>query len=919
MEWKNKTFLIKIIPALVAALLIGGSVLTFAMIDETNSVHIDAGEIEDSTLIIGSHLIYIGSMKDQIYQIAMDSAAEATQHKRYYKSELAGGVWYDITDAGTLADITTAGVVVPDREIEALYITHHTKSDGITYDLRTNKAVCVFDIKNPYDLEHMEEMEAIKRQYDSMAQLAEPSKTNERDMLLIEEIFDKERHTEKTDELDAALYGLQGYYEVLTRDGAEEENSAMVMHVMEKIDASRRTEVLQLLNDTELQKFAQVASREYTYVKGEVTGEVKVEDLIGEKAAQMAKAAGEQAMLGIEDPEEAKAAADEAREAAIEEVMAAGRDTLDVFAFNTDLASAIGEAISNVQDSYTNYMANMLTEGTAVLSRTEYLLCMELIDLAKIGNYAGCDDVVQKLIYLDRINHNTIREEDAERDFIEAELLLQSENAYRISLFAGEGEAYQSLSSMAAAATRANVLKQQKTETEIKRNEMQFILKAYLDRMPIESAKEYIANCIENIDLFRSGIKADAYETYAHASADAYLEWLRQTMKDLEENAGGKTMDSLLEKKQNLQEERMTALDNNQLGLAKKLEAQIEALDRELRDLQDRLNAILNSGSTSASEKARAAAQLGKGSAAANLEKMKSDALRAIQEDNLDAAAVSISGVSAMADVLPQNTLKALQDIYNDLSNEKLMEGNAGNTDALLRQIEAEAAEQMENFIEDLSENDMLALMDAFMEDVMGSLAAERNGSLLEDADAGTGSEQSMADSLSGVIRGASERELAVILSGLGMYAEQTKSPLARAMLADYANYAAASGNAYLFRQLLAEPGAVYAPTDGIAKICKYRYIFNDSQKAVTLQQGSLYYKFKAFSEIAEKGGVLEDMPVPAGFQGVIYIQKDAAKAYFDIETENLYDTKYGVLLTPEMKEQAIEFFDYLLEAGGEF
>ena len=311
MEWKNKRFLTKMIPAVVAALLIGGSAMTFAMIDETNSVNIDADDIEDSTLIIGSHLIYLGSMKDQIYQIAMDSAAEANQYKRYYKSELAGGVWYDITNAGALADITTSGVVVQNSEIENLNMTHHTKSDGITYDLRTNTEVCVFDIKDPYDLESMEELEPVKRQYDNLARVSDPSETNERDMLVIEEIFDKVRETEKTRAFDAAMDGLQGYYEILVQDGAEEEMSDMVMKVMEKVDASRRAEVLQPLNDTELQKLSQVTGREYTYIKGEVTNEVDVKDLIGEKAAKIAEAAAEQAMLGIEDPEEAKAAAEE--------------------------------------------------------------------------------------------------------------------------------------------------------------------------------------------------------------------------------------------------------------------------------------------------------------------------------------------------------------------------------------------------------------------------------------------------------------------------------------------------------------------------------------------------------------------------------------------------------------------------------
>ena len=90
------------------------------------------------------------------------------------------------------------------------------------------------------------------------------------------------------------------------------------------------------------------------------------------------------------------------------------------------------------------------------------------------------------------------------------------------------------------------------------------------------------------------------------------------------------------------------------------------------------------------------------------------------------------------------------------------------------------------------------------------------------------------------------------------------------------------------------------------------------SQKAVTLQQGSQYYKFRAFDMIAEKGGTIEDMTRPAGFQGVIYIPWDAAEKYFGLEVMYLQGSSCGVLLTAEIKAEAVAFLDYLLEAGGE-
>lgn len=974
----------KMIMAAVAAIAIGGSALAFAMIDETNSVHIDAEEIENSTLIIGSHLIYLGTMTDQIYEIAMESAEDANQYNRYYKSELSGGAWYDVTEAGALADITTAGTVVQNSEIEALNMTHHTKSDGITYDLRTGDSVCVFDINDPYDLEGLKELEPIKLQYDTLAQMEDLSETNERDMEIIVDVFQKNRETDETRDLDDSMYNLQNYYEVLVRDGAEAAMSDMVMSVMEKIDNARRAEVMQPLNEGELEKMNRVVSREYEYVKGEVTGDASERELYGEETAAAAEAAaaaakaaaeaaGAEAVAAVEaagakeiaaaeaaaaeaiaaaeaaarakfaaEEEiaaakaevEAKAAADmaalkesiagrveaarkkaeadaadaaKAAEDAIYQVAEeAGRPELERFTLNTDLVTAIGEAMTNVQESYIECSSNMLTEGTTVLSQVEYELCIDLITFAKSQNFARCDEMVMKLIYLDNISNSIIREEDAERSFIEEKLMYRAEDVYKAALFAGEGEAYRTLSSMAAAATKANVLKQQKNETEIARNEMQFIIQAYLDRLATETAMEHIAERIDGIDVFREGIKADAYAEYANSSVDAYLEWLQQTMKNLQDSLGNRTMDDLMAQKEALQTDRMTALDNNQLGLAKKIDAQIAAIDQEIEDLENYLNDVLNSDNTSASERARAAAQLGEGSASAALQKMKNNALQDMRNGNLDGIENIVDGIGALAGTQPEGALGALKDIYQELSNQELMGGgDSAAIKDLLNKVETVTAEQMDNFIEDLSGADLGDLIEAFL-DANGLGGGSLEDSLLGERD------------LNEIMDGLSDGEMAIVLAGLSMYAEQTGSGTAEEVLFDQSRKALGNGNDYLFEQLSSDPSAEYAPTDRISKIIRYRYIFNDSQKAVTLQQGSQYYKFKAFSAVAEKGGTMEDMTRSSGFQGVIYIPDDAAKGYFGVDALYLYHTNHGVLLTEEMHELALAFFDYLLQAGGE-
>ncbi|MGN1230434.1 MAG: hypothetical protein ACI4TP_00895 [Anaerotignum sp.] len=953
MEKKKRTALTTMLTAVIALLIIGGSVLAFAMIDDSNSVHIRAKQIEDSTLIVGTHLIYLGAMNDQIYEIAMDSAAEANQYNKYYKSELADGAWYDVTDAGALADITTDGRIVEDKEIEALYMTHHTKSDGITYDLRTGKSICIFDIDDPYNLEGLTELDPLKTQYDVLAQTADPTDTNLRDMKLIQEIYGKDRKNEVTEECDRTISQLQKYYEILVRDDADTAMSDMVMAVMEKIDAKRRAEILSPLQESELENLNRVVGRAYTYFAGEVTE--------GAKPVE-------------EEPED-------------EEEEEKGRPKIEDYTLNTDLMNAISEAIGNVQESYIEYSSNMLEEGTTVLSQVEYELSMELAKRAAAENFSGCDEVTMKLIYLDRINNAVIREEEAERAFIEAELLPRAETAYRSSLSAGEGEAYRTLSSMAAAATKANALKQQKNETEIVRNELQFIIQADIDRMASETAMEHITERIANCDSYRRGIKSDAYESYAQSSVDAHLEWLKQTLNDLQSSLGNRTMDRLMEQKNQLQTERMTALDKNQLSVAKKLEAQIAAVDQEMEDLENQLNAILQSETATSAEKARAAAQLGEKNTSAALQSMKNNALADLRNGELDGVENIIEGIGALAGSQPEGALGALKEIYKELSNQELAGNGSAAVKELLNKVEDVTAEQMSNFIGDLSKSDMEKLIRSFVEENAdnedigdlfgtggtgtgagstgangaggtgangagstgangagstgangaggtgtgaggtgangaGSTGANGTGGTGANGAGGTGADGQTGlagrSSMTELMNGLSDEMMASVLAGMNLYADQTGSAMAKKIVSDYSRMAFGDGNPYVFEKLSSEPGAKFVPTDRIGRLCRYRYIFNDSQKAVTLQQGSKYFKFTAFSGVVNRGGTMEDMSRAAGFQGTVYIPADAAMGYFELDVEYLTNTSYGVLLPAEEKEMALAFLDYLLQAGGE-
>ena len=856
--WKH--ICTKIFAVVVLVLAISGVTYIVAMPDESNAVHINESQIENSTLIIGSHLIYLTSMNDSIYEIASKSAQNFNQHNMYYKSEMAGGTWYEISDASALADITTVGKVVDRREIEELWLTHHTKSDGITYDLLTGESLSVFDIENPYDLEKMSELEPIKTQYDLLQQLEDKSETNIRDIQYIEEVYNKDRETDTTKELDKNLKDLQQYYEHLANSGAEADKKDIVMNIMKQIDATRRNEVLTVLNDTELQKMSEVISREFVYVQGEITGELVTPD---------------------DD--------------------LSGREKLDGFIQNVNLVNAIGDAMVNVQETYATNSVNMLEEGTNVLSKTEYRLTEELISGAENKDYSQCDKLVNQLICLKQINDGVTSNEALEKEFITTELLEAAEQAYKDSISAGEGDEYKMLSSMASAATKANVLKKQLNETEIVRNELQFIQQALVDRMSQEEASEFMEQQLNKLESLKDTIKDDAFAPYASSSLDQYADWANKVLNNIQNAIGNNEMSNLVNQKDALQTELMSALDKNQLDKAKKIEAEIEAVDKAIEDLEKELNQILNSDQASESEKALAASKLSAGSSLKALQDMKNNILEEIRDGNLEGIENVIDGIGALAKAQPEGALAALKDIYQELVNQELMSGGSSALKDLMGKVEDVTKEQMNNFIGNLSENDFSNLIKSFVEEKRDDGSALPSGSL------------------GNVMNELTDAETVVILAGLNKYAQQTGSSNAKDIIKTYANVAQNNENSYVFDLYDGDMTYEYIPTDKMAEIMGFRYIFDNSQKSVTLQKRSQYYKFAAFSNIMQKGNTEIEMTRTTGFEGVIYIPKDVAEEQFALTAQMLEDISYGLILTEEMQKQADEFTDYLLEVGGSF
>lgn len=327
--------------------------------DEGQAVHINPDEIEDSTLIIGTHLIYLYSLNDEIYNLAQESASQWGQSKIYYKSELSGGAWFDITEANSLREITDQGEKADKKEIEELFLTHHTKSDGITYDLRTNNKVSVFDISEPYELYNMDELEGLKIQYDRMQKQEGKSDTVKKNLNLIQYFYATETQTEDTKLYDMQMEALQKYCDSLT--GEESQHKDAVSHVMKKLDYTRRLIVFRIAEERLTVLMEDVNS---TYPDNGVTEEVEYD---------------------VDDT----------------------------------LLTAIGECQSALGESITEAEGNLLEEGTTVFSRMEYELSDALIRGAVSENYDACKTAVLQLECLFHIVDGVIIDREGELSLLD--------------------------------------------------------------------------------------------------------------------------------------------------------------------------------------------------------------------------------------------------------------------------------------------------------------------------------------------------------------------------------------------------------------------------------------------------------------------------------------------------------------------
>ncbi len=872
MKRKHK---IKIAVALTLVLILCfGKNVAMALFDQNKAVQLDLSTIEDSTLLIGTHLIYLHSLNEQIYEIAMQSASDSGQDRIYYKSELAGGMWMDITDAGSISDITAGGSVADMNEINSLYLTHHTRSDGITYDLRTLQPVCIFDITSVYDLENLPELEALKMQYDIMRESGSKTSTDKRNIRLIRNFFATNVRTDETWQSDVQLLALQNYYNELAENGADSKYLETTLKVMEKISNARKVQA-------------------FTIVSNALDG----------------------LLNNVAD--------------------ANGGDDNDDMQTDDTLLSAIGDSQYALAESLAEAEGNMLSAQDTVVSEKEYMLCMDMISNAEISDFYECDGQNLQLQYLGNINSGRIVDAAEELKLLE-ELTESADVRYKTELSVGTTAEYEMLVSQNVShAARENRMKADIAGANVARGELEFLIQATVDRresipdMAGKETQDYILQRIQDAAKFKSAVKQDDYFEQYQSSVSEYVQWLNNLLAGIKQTGSAqKEEESLYEQKADLQQQKLAALDSLDLDTAKRIDAMIAVVDEQIAALErvqsENLQELMaqkselerqlaqNPENTSLqteisrleAELAAGGAEISDSSRAANIIESKNEILELLADGDTSNAAMErladhIELLSSMLEDGSPLAMEAMKEVYTKLlAKSELEDVNAYA--GLQEEIEtaiSESAVRTGTAGGILPENAENVIADALGVDGLLNTDGSISSESLEEA--------------------APEDVLAALLALGDLNGEPGTDDSMEAFARGFAAAAEQCPGLPVF-QRMKKQGESYAPVEVLADYLGYRYVWNETRKTAIMSKGRTFYKFTAYERYAEteKDEKLS-MDKTADFSEQLFIPGSFVQKQFDCVVYDISGTNYSVLVNDKVIEKSQDILSELLEKGG--
>lgn len=897
----------KLAVVLVAGMVIAASAYTYplakAVFQREDAVKIQAESIENSTLLIGTHLIHISAMNDELYHIAEKSAERSGQNEIYYKSELAEGKWYNISSASSLSDITETGKAVSDEEIEGLLLTHHTKSDGITYNLKKNTAVCIYDIVDPYDLENLEELEPLCNQYNLMKEREKNTDMQTSNGKLVEKFLEQDITTEQTKVYDDQLEALQKYYTSMKKEDYAKENIGVVLKVMGKVDASRRKEALQTISKALNELEENIRDISTVSEKGEV------------QASEM-------------------------------------------YDVDEELLEALLESQVKVEEGLITYDGNSFDEGTTRMSKMEYDLSKSLVQTCDTSSTES-DETVQSLIHLSHIMEGSVIAPVSEVELLN-ELIKEMEDEYEAVLKKGTGETNDESNS---------------NNIEAKRSELQFYVQSKAERLEPEEAQNFLEECVDKSSEFLEAVPESTTGDTMLASVHQYQSWLQKLVtKSVAGNATSE-LQQWKEEKEKLEEQKLSALDHNQVEQAKKIQvlidekvSKIEMAEKEISDEISRLNEQKqqlevgegeSEGEGSSAEKiadiekqiALLNAKLPENSTTLNIQESKHNLLQMIEnhqitEEDQEEASINVEALGALLSAGSQTAGEALKEVYQAMAADtylteskvydtlmnRIEELVADNQVVLNQSLfsETQAFQALKNilgdgigtlFIQNSDVNDMEEIeentdedTDEGEENIDGDTEEDGEGNADEDS---TEQYQEIQTEYKYTYDASKvdKTDLQAAILALADIAEQTENTalenLALAMVQTVYNQEEDTG-IFLYRSDDLEK---FAPVSELADYLGYRYVWSDTKKTAVMSKGSTYYSFQAFRRDVDRGkGQREELPCNALFSQQVYIPFTYIEEEFECRVTAVGNTGYGIFADGTVLEKAEQIEQQLLK-----
>ena len=897
-KYLNKKKLTAMMAALLAVVvLVTGipAIQALAVFDESSAVRFrtykQSHTIGNSVLFIGTHLIHLEGLTDELYEKAVQSQSDSEQQEIYYKSELADGQWYNITDATGLAAITAEGTPVEESELDDLYVAYDTGADGLTKDAKTGAVVCIFDDPDPYDLMKMTELETLRQIYQDKyngTTSEEKSFKYLRDAL--NSFFAQNMRTETTNQYDRILKNLQKCYEAFGTAGMNEE-AQVVMTLMEGIDAARRADVFgRLLNDNDLT--ADVTITDMNRLSGIVGGEYY----------------------------SSKSHNDES-----------DSDDVDPFQTDSTLVESVMSSISQCSDSYTSYNAKILSPGGSTIQAYVYAQGKELADRCDSNSSISTDRTIIALVnsikYAQNIENGVVGDAEGECKLIDEHFLPDAESSFSSQLSKGVSQEYQSAAEKNQSdAVKKGILDNDKTDVEIARSELESMITARKERISSSDALNYVYERITWAQEQEKTIKNDDFANSAKEVLTAHIEWLRtlgQKIVDADASLMSE-LDRLKGLLSDYQQKQQDALDEDNLNLAAQYAELISDTSNKIAAEEARLNEIINSDTATEAEKAAAQIALGQSGLLNDIEKLKQQAMSALNSGTTNELEHTLDMLGTLG---AENALLQIKDALADSSLSVSDQEKWGQKiDEAIGASKASSLHDQAN----------ASTSDSGSGSGSGDGSGSGNGSSTGTGDgsgsgsrSGTGSSATNPTTMSEqMLKNAIEQALGGSFSELGA---DGKVAAAVAMDRLYDNYSnvnaktlakqfittcASENSPYVYAKLSGHSETEYISLAIIGNrvVTPYRYVYSDFREEATMTHGSTSYRFRVGARVV----TFSDMTTQSidrykvEFQTVPYIDEDTAKTYFGCEAEYIADTNYSVCVNKKVAEQADQLYNTL-------